>query len=513
MSLEFYKELQSHAQNFPDKDAIIEGDSSTAYAELLEQVERFAGGLDSLGLGPKSKVGILCLNQKENLIALLGCFLKGVTVIPLNFLLSPEDLVYIVRDAEVDVLVVDAMFVVEPSAKFFSLFKHKIFIGNAADPKILGEGALPFEQFISEADREAGKNRHERETGIPDVILYTSGTTARPKGVILNESQFYENVTGVLVNAAFKAEDRAIMALPLFHSFGNIIALVFIKTGGTLIFIRQFAPKSILENITKHKATILPVVPTIYSFLLDIYARGGYDVSSLRYCISGGAALPAALLHMVEEVLTVTVIEGYGLTETSPVIAVNTFADGSVPGSVGPVLPNVQVKIVDEDGNEVQQGGQGEIIVNGKTISKGYWKQPEETAKLFTSDGWLKTGDLGHLDENNRLCISVGRKKDLIIRAGENVSPLAIENALMNHPAVAEVAAIGIPHERKGEQVVVCLALREGEEISDKDLKDYCRKNLPAFMKPDIIKIYKQLPKNAAGKILKTTLRGEALPK
>jgi len=182
MSLEFYKELQSHAQNFPDKDAIIEGDSSTSYAELLEQVERFAGGLGPLGLGPKSKLGILCLNQKENLIALLGAFLKGVTVIPLNFLLSPEDLVYIVRDAEVDVLVVDAMFVVEPSAKFFSLFKHKIFVGDAADPKILGEGALPFERFISEADREAGKNRHERETGIPDVILYTSGTTARPKG-------------------------------------------------------------------------------------------------------------------------------------------------------------------------------------------------------------------------------------------------------------------------------------------------------------------------------------------
>ena len=180
---------------------------------------------------------------------------------------------------------------------------------------------------------------------------------------------------------------------------------------------------------------------------------------------------------------------------------------------MGPVLPNVQVKIVDEDGNEVQQGGQGEIIVHGKTISKGYWKQAEETAKLFTSDGWLKTGDLGHLDENNRLCISAGRKKDLIIRAGENVSPLAIENALMNHPAVAEVAAIGIPHERKGEQVVVCLALREGEAVSDADLKDYCRKNLPAFMTPDIIKIYKQLPKNAAGKILKTTLRGEALPK
>ena len=330
---------------------------------------------------------------------------------------------------------------------------------------------------------------------------------------MLDESQFYANTAGILANAPFSAEDKAIMALPLFHSFGNIIALVFIRIGGTIILIRQFAPKAILANITEHKATILPLVPTIYSFLLDAYAKGGYDVSSLKYCISGGAALPTALLHMVEEVLGATVLEGYGLTETAPVIAVNTFADGSVPGSVGPVLPNVKVKIVDDDGHEVKQGGQGEILASGETIMKGYWQQPEATAEILSPDGWLKTGDLGHLDEQNRLYISAGRKKDLIIRAGENVSPLTIENAMMNHPAIAEAAAIGVPHERKGEQVVLCISLREGEKASDAELKEYCRKNLPPFMAPDIIKIYPTLPKNATGKILKTTLREQAISK
>ncbi len=513
MALEFYKALKTHADNSPDKAAIIDGESSLSYRGLLEQTEKFAGALDSLDPGPKSKIGILSVNQKEFIVALLGSFLKGIPVIPINFLLQPEDLVYIVQEAEIDILVVDKFFVLPASEQFFKLFKNKIAIGSVSEPELLGDGSQGFDDCVAPGDRKAGHKRHEREAGIPDAILYTSGTTAKPKGVMLDESQFYANTTGILANAPFKIDDKAIMALPLFHSFGNIIALVFIRIGGTVILIRQFAPKAILANITEHKATILPLVPTIYSFLLDVYARGGYDVSTLRYCVSGGAALPTALLHMVEEALDVTVLEGYGLTETTPVIAVNTFADGSVPGSVGPVLPNVNVKIVDDDGHDVEQGSQGEILASGETVMKGYWKQPAATADILSPDGWLKTGDLGHLDEQNRLYISAGRKKDLIIRAGENVSPLTIENAMMNHPAIAEAAAIGIPHERKGEQVALCISFREGEKADDSELKEYCRKNLPPFMAPDIIKIYPTLPKYATGKILKTKLREQALNK
>ena len=277
--------------------------------------------------------------------------------------------------------------------------------------------------------------------------------------------------------------------------------------GGTLILLKQFAPKSILHNIEEHKATILPLVPTIYTFLVDLFARGDYDVSSLKYCISGGAALPRALLRKVEETLQVSVIEGYGLTETSPVIAVNTFKGGSFPGSVGPIVPNVEVKIIDETGEEKLSEEVGEILVRGKTVMQGYWNLPKETAKTITSDGWLKTGDLGHLDKENRLFISAGRKKDLIIRAGENVSPLAIENALMNHPAVAEVAAIGVADERVGERVKVCIALRPEATTIESELKSFCQKNLPAFMVPDYYQIMDELPKNATGKILKTELK------
>ena len=502
----FYKYLKSHAEKQPDSSAIIEGDSTVTYSEFCKQVESFAAALSELPLKSNSKVGLLCLNQKEYLVAFFGCLLKGLPVIPLNFLLKPEDLAFITQDANIDTLVVDSAFINPEIRSFFKLFPNKILIGSAEINQV-GKGTHRFEEFLKSGGKDNAFIRHKRELEIPDVILYTSGTTAKPKGVMLNEDQFDENCTGFLEHLHITAEDNAIVALPLFHSFGNIMALVFCRVGATLILLKQFQPKTILASIATHKATFLPLVPTIYSFLVDLYERGSYDVSSLHTCISGGAALPEALLKQVEDVLDVTVIEGYGLTETSPVIAVNTMKDGSVPGSVGPVLPNVDVIIADDSGNTVGLKQVGEILVRGKTVMSGYWNRIEETQESIRPDGWFKTGDLGHLDEKGHLYISAGRKKDLIIRAGENISPLAIENALMAHPAPAEVAAVGVVDERVGEKVKVCVVLREGADATEQELKDFCRKNLPAFMTPDMIQFYKSLPKTATGKIIKDQLK------
>lgn len=513
MALEFYEIIKQHAEHQPDHPAVIEAQGTVTYRQLLEQVEGFAGGLDALGLTPDSKLGVMGLNQRETLVATLAGFLKGIPVVPYNYLLTPGDLVYITGDAGVDLIVLNPAFLKDETRPFFSQFRHRILTGPAHEHGLPAEGTRFFDEFTAAGDRGKTTRRHERTAGIPDMILYTSGTTARPKGVMLDESQFHHNTAGVVEHLPFVPEDRAIMALPLFHSFGNIIALVFLRAGGTLILIPQFQPKSILQGITDHKATVLPLVPTIYSFLVQLYERGGHDVTSLRYCISGGAALPHALLHQVEQILGCTVLEGYGLTETSPVIAVNTMEHGSVVGSVGPILPNVTVKIVNDDGTEVAQGEVGEIIVQADTVMRGYWNKPEETAEVLSADGWLKTGDLGHLDENGRLYISAGRKKDLIIRAGENISPLAIENVLMNHPAIAEAAAIGVPHERVGEQVKVCVVKREGAEVTAADLRDFCREKLPAFMIPDSFEFYEALPKTPTGKVLKTQLREEAAQK
>jgi len=504
--LAFFQYLQAHAKENPSHPAVIDGESCLTYGELVSSIESFASAMSKLKLNGQSKIGLLCLNQKEYLIAFFAALLKGVPVVPFNFLLKPEDLVYITQDAGIDTLIVDSVFVKPEVAPFFKFFTNKILIGPA-DPDQVGEGTLRWDEFLAAGTPGGSVTKHERGESLPDVILYTSGTTAKPKGVMLDENQFDANGTGFLEHLHFTPEDKVILALPLFHSFGNIIALVLLRAGATLILLKQFQPKSILASIAQHKATILPLVPTIYSFLVELYARGGYDVSSLRYCISGGASLPEALLKKVEEGLGVTVIEGYGLTETSPVIAVNTMKDGSVPGSVGPVLPNVELDIVDDSGKQVAQGEVGEIRVRGVTIMKGYWNKPDETAETLSADGWLKTGDLGHLDEKGRLFISAGRKKDLIIRAGENVSPLAIENALMGHPAIAEVAAVGIADERIGEKVKVCVVLRQDTDATEQELKSFCRQKLPAFMAPDMFQFMESLPKTATGKILKSELR------
>ena len=506
MAIEFYNLIKNHAENTPDHPAIIDGEAIITYRQLLVQVEGFAGGLTTLELNLNSKLGLLCLNQKEYLVALVGAFLKGLTVIPFNFLLTPEDLIYISQDADIDTIVADSAFIKPEIIPFIQSFKNKILVGST-DSVEIDDNTIAYENFIKDNLRSNAGPRHTRGDSIPDMIMYTSGTTAKPKGVMLDESQFAANSRDSLVHIPISADDRIIVALPLFHSFGNIMALMVFMAGGTLILLKQFAPKSILQSITKHQATILPLVPTIYSFLVDLYARGDYDVSTLNYCISGGAALPRSLLKKVEETLKVSVIEGYGLTETSPVIAVNTFKGGSVSGSVGPIVPNVEVKIIDELGEKKILGEVGEILVRGETVMRGYWNLPKETAETITFDGWLKTGDLGHLDQNNRLFISAGRKKDLIIRAGENVSPLAIENILINHPAILEAAVVGIPDERTGERVKAYVVLRQQTSATGSELKSYCRKNLPAFMTPDDFQFMKELPKTATGKILKAELK------
>ncbi len=505
MASEFYRHIKAHAQRSPDHPAIIDGDHTLNYSELLEQVERFAGGLSRLKRSPHSKLGIFCLNQKENIVATLGAYLKGVPVVPFNFLLAAEDLAFIAKDAQIDIFLVDAAFLKPETIPLFRMFTNKIVIGDA-DPAVLGPGTERYADFIANSQREDGSNPHVKADGLPSVIFYTSGTTARPKGVMLDERQFEINCDGILAHLDLNSEDRAIVALPLFHSFGNIMALVLLRVGATLILLRQFAPKAILASIAAHRATLLPLVPTIYSFLVELYARGGYDVSSLRCCISGGASLPEALHNKVKQVLGTAVVEGYGLTETSPVISVNTMQK-QVPGSVGPVLPNLKVQIVDEAGQPVDTGQIGEIWVRGETVMKRYWQNPAETEAILTPEGWLKTGDLGHLDAEGYLFISGGRKKDMIIRAGENVSPLGIENALLNHPALAEAAAIGVADERVGEKVKACVVLREGCEATEQELKAFCREKLPAFMVPDLIQFYDALPKNPTGKILKNQLR------
>ena len=238
MALEFYNLLKNHLIKDPHHPAIIDGETVITYENFLEQIECFAGGLTDLKLNSKSKLGLLCLNQKEYLVALMGAFLKGITVIPYNFLLKPEDLVYITQDAGIDTIVVDSTFIKPETIPFLKTFRNKIIVGHT-DPIELGKNSFKYENFIKNGSRTNSKSRHDRANSIPDIILYTSGTTAKPKGVMLNESQFFANSRDSLTHIPITSDDRVIVALPLFHSFGNIMALMVFMSGGTLILLKQ----------------------------------------------------------------------------------------------------------------------------------------------------------------------------------------------------------------------------------------------------------------------------------
>ena len=249
MAIEFYNLIKNHAENTPDHPAIIDDETIITYRQLLEQVEGFAGGLTTLELNLNSKLGLLCLNQKEYLVALVGAFLKGLTVIPFNFLLTPEDLIYISQDADIDTIVADSAFIKPEIIPFIQSFKNKILVGGT-DSVEIDNNTIAYESFIKDNLRSNAGPRHTRGDSIPDMIMYTSGTTAKPKGVMLDESQFAANSRDSLVHIPISADDRIIVALPLFHSFGNIMALMVFMAGGTLILLKQFAPKLILQSIT-----------------------------------------------------------------------------------------------------------------------------------------------------------------------------------------------------------------------------------------------------------------------
>ena len=268
MPTKFYQIIKNQAGRNPDKPAVIEGDTALSYRNLLESVESFAANLTTLPLTPKSKLGILCVNQKENLIALLGAFLSGVPVVPLSPLLKQDDLVFIVKDASIDIMLINGSFIKPEMVPFFKIFQVLLVTKPYSSSTLASLNAQSFDAFLIQ-DKKL--KPHNRARGIPDMLLYTSGTTARPKGVMLEESQFYANTGAFMKYLGFNPDERCIVALPMFHSFGNIMVLTILRAGGTLVLIPQFQPKAILHKIAEHKASVLPLVPTIYNYFFGAH--------------------------------------------------------------------------------------------------------------------------------------------------------------------------------------------------------------------------------------------------
>ncbi|MCA9841957.1 MAG: AMP-binding protein [Cyanobacteria bacterium HKST-UBA03] len=475
---------------------------------LLHEIQGAVQLFRRLGIGPSERVGLVLLNQKEFFVSLFALRLLRAVVVPINCQMLPQDIGYVIQDAGLKHVVVCS-----------PLLEKMPMLKNHPNLNCIITGA------VDEAEAEAAFAPDQ--TPMPDFtpttlqgdtdelafLVYTSGTSGHPKGVMLSEGNLLANIDGFVQVVDFGPDDRMVLALPLFHVYGLILGLAGLLAGAQITLIPNFSPKTIVEAMAAQQVTILPLVPTLFGTLLKLVTRQTPPTrfGQLRFCVSGGASLPEALLAQIESVLSTTVIEGYGLTETSPVIAVNCPLHGSIPGCVGKPLPNVLVQITNDSGQPLPPNTEGEVWAKGGNVMLGYYNLPEATADTLTKDGWLKTGDLGHLDEAGHLFIT-GRKKDLIIKAGENISPRPIEEALHQHSAVAEAAAVGLPDDRLGERIAVFVSLTEtaqtGPDAPDtKALLQHCRDMLNPTYLPDELVILDELPKNPAGKILKKLLR------
>jgi long-chain acyl-CoA synthetase len=341
----------------------------------------------------------------------------------------------------------------------------------------------------------------------PSVLLYTSGTTGKPKGVMLSFNNFMAESRVVEHVLPVTQEDRIIAVLPMFHVYAMADALLlFLYFGCSMIMIPQYSPKELLRNISDLDATLFIGIPSMYIHLLQFAKSRNVKIpKSLRYSLSGGAPLPLSVIKEFEEVFQTTISEGYGLTETTSCASLNTSGEGHKTGSIGPAAPGVEMKVFDEDDKELKPGDEGEIVIRGGIVTKGYYNLPDETEEAMRN-GWFHTGDMGYMDEDGYFFIT-DRKKDIIIRGGFNISPREVEETLFTHSKVLDAAVIGVPDKSQRETVKAFVVLKEGESAEMKEIIDFCKDHLSPFKVPKFVEFRETLPKSATGKILRKELR------
>jgi long-chain acyl-CoA synthetase len=509
MTLNLAAILRKSAAKYPKKTAIVIGDKAISYEALHAMARKFASGLAKLGVRRGDHVALMLPNVPQFTIAYYAAHYLGAPVIPLNVLLTPDEIAYHLTDSDAVALVAWEGFFDQARAGFERIgsCKHLIVAkGNPADTTA-PEGAHSMTALIGGSDPVT-----ELPDTMPDdtaVILYTSGTTGRPKGAELTHFNLFYNAEYSSTRLMpLSPETVALVVLPLFHSFGQtVFQNGVLNTGGTLVLLPRFDPKSAFQLMQQHRVTYFGGVPTMYFALLNYPEAKEYDVSSLQYCCSGGAAMPVEIMRAFNEKYRVSILEGYGLSETSPVASFNVLGRPTKPGSVGIPIEGVEFKLVDEAGKTIDAPMvPGEICIKGPNVMKGYYKRPEATAESIKA-GWFSTGDVAHRDEDGYYFI-VDRKKDMIIRGGFNVYPREIEEHLYTHPAVLEAAVIGVPHESHGEEVKAVLALKPGQTVTAEQIIAFCKEKLAAYKYPRTVEFRDSLPKTATGKILKRELRG-----
>jgi len=483
--------LARTAAAHPDRVAIRLGEQTLSYHDLDDASARVAGLLAARNVGPGDPVGIMLPNVPQFAVAYFGVLRTGGVVVPMNPLLKAREVAYYLGDSGASVIFAWHAAAAEAEVGAKQVEAEAIVVDPATFGDLLAT-ATPAPKVVDRAGHDTA------------VILYTSGTTGRPKGAELTHANLIKNaeVTGRDL-LQIGADDVIFGGLPLFHSFGQTCTLnTAVAAGATLTVLPRFDPAQALRMLADHHATVFAGVPTMYNALLHVPDRAGYDVSALRVCVSGGAAMPVEVLRQFEDAFGCIVLEGYGLSETSPVASFNHPDRERKPGSIGTPIRGVEMCVVDDAGNERPPGEVGEIAIRGHNIMKGYWHKPEATADAISTDGWFRTGDVGRVDEDGYYYI-VDRKKDLIIRGGYNVYPREIEEVLYEHPSVAEAAVIGMPHAELGEEVGAAVVLKPSASASADELRAYVKAQVAAYKYPRRVWFVDALPKGPTGKILK----------
>jgi long-chain acyl-CoA synthetase len=503
--------LEHHARNSSNKEALIFADKRITFAQLDATANQIANGLASLGIGHGDKVALTCPNLPYFPMIYFGILKTGATVVPLSVLLKRHEIAYHLQDSEAKAYFCfvgttempmghegHAGFEMTDSCEHFFMitptFTDASPIEETKTMGMLMAGKLPiFQSYFTSPDDTA-------------VIIYTSGTTGRPKGAELTHSNLFLNANLSKDLQDLNYNDKTMLVLPLFHIFGQVVGMIAsIFRGATAILVPRFDAEMVLSLIQNEKITHFAGVPTMYWGLLSYPEADKFDSSSLRVCLSGGAALPVQVLKDFEAKYNVAILEGYGMSEGSPVVTFNHPDRVRKPGSVGTPVWGVEVCIKDENGNELGANEKGEICYRGHNVMKGYYKRPDATAESI-QNGWLHSGDIGIRDDDGYYFI-VDRTKDMIIRGGYNVYPREVEEVMIQHSAISMVAVIGVLSVEYGEEIKACVVLKPEMSLTEKELIVWTKERIASYKYPRLVEFMSSLPMGASGKILKRELR------
>ncbi|MDB4293655.1 long-chain fatty acid--CoA ligase [Maribacter sp.] len=507
--------LENSAYKYPNKTAFTFMDTSLTYAQINGAANQVANGLVGIGIQPGDKIALSCFNLPYFPIIYNGILKAGAAVVPLSVLLKAEEITYHLENSEAkayfcfhgteelpmgkmghagfgEVACCEHFYMIMPKAEMPASIEGAKTLGS------LMAGQSPIFDTLPTAATDTA------------VIVYTSGTTGKPKGAELSHSNLIHNA--ILSSNLFDAQsdDVFLIVLPLFHIFAMTVLMnAGLYVGATSILMPRFDAEGVLRLMDAHSINVFAGVPTMYWGLNSYLDQNDYDISAIKKnikgCLSGGASLPIPVLEKFEKHFDVGILEGYGMSEGSPVVTFNQYDVGRKPGSIGTPVWGVQVKLVDETGKEVATGEKGELLYKGHNVMKGYYNNPEATAQTVKK-GWLHSGDIAIKDEDGFYYI-VDRTKDMIIRGGLNVYPREVEEVMMKHPAVSMVAVIGVPHEEMGEEIKAFVVLNQGDTVSEEELMSFTKGNIAAYKYPRSIVLTETLPMSATGKILKKELR------